>query len=139
VLLFAAALCLLTTVIFGALPALRAASPNLVGLLRGDTNSGRLRKRGALVSFQTAMCVVLLAVAALFLRSLASLHDVDPGFRAAGVIDVNIDLGLLGRGADRSTTFASIMRSASAVPGVEAASLTAVVPLSGSNMETRVL
>src|SRR5438093_8199715 len=84
VLLFTAALCLVTTILFGAMPALRSASPNLIGLLKGDDGHARLRKRGWLVSLQTAMCVLLLAVASLFLRSLTSLQQVDPGFRPAG-------------------------------------------------------
>jgi predicted permease len=139
VLLFTLVLCVITTLLFGAAPALRSASPNLIALLKGGEVHPRGRKRGSLVSAQTAMCVLLLAVASIFLRSLSSLKGVDPGFRSDGIIDVNVDLGLVGRGVDPLMTFASIVRDASTVPGVQSATLTAVVPLSGSNMETRVL
>ena len=139
VLVFTAALCVVTTILFGAMPALRSASPNLIGLLKGDDGHARLRKRGLLVSVQTAMCVLLLAVASLFIRSLSSLQRVDPGFRPDGIVDVNVDLGLLGRTADPHATFSAILENAATLPGVESATLTAVVPLSGSNMETRVL
>jgi predicted permease len=74
----------------------------------------------------------------MFLRSLASSRNVDPGFRADGVVDVDIDLGLLGARPHGADAFREILRASSALPGVESASLAAVVPLSGSNMETRV-
>ena len=141
VLTFTAALCVITTFLFGALPAFRSASPNLVVLIKGSDAQIRLRKRGWLVATQSAMCVLLLAVAATFLRSLSSMRSVDPGFRADGVVDVTIDLNLAGRldSAGRAAAFARIMDAARALPGVEQAALTAVVPLTGSNMETRVL
>jgi predicted permease len=91
-----------------------------------------------LVVGQSALCVVLLAVASLFLRSLSRSSTVDPGFRADGIIDADIDLGLLPPGQDRARMLQTILDRASRLPGVESATLTAVVPLSGSNMETRV-
>ena len=139
VLAFTAILCVATTLLFGMMPALRAASPNLTGLLKGSDSLTRLRRRGWLVATQTAMCVLLLAVASVFMRSLFSLRNVDPGFVTAGIVDVTVDLGLMGTGTDRAATFDRIIRETSQLPGVESATLTAVVPLSGSNMETRVL
>jgi len=137
--LFTGGLCLATTLLFGIVPALRASSPDLVGLLKGDTGRSRLRsRRGTLIVVQAAMCVLVLAVASLFLRSLASSRGVDPGFRAQGVVDVDVDLGLLGPKADPQRMFADILRGTSSLPGVKSATLAAVVPLSGSNMETRV-
>jgi len=138
--LFTGALCLVTTVLFGLMPALHASSPQLTGLLKGDDPHARRRsRRGALVVTQAALCVLLLAVASLFLRSLASSRDVDPGFRADGVVDVDVDLGLLGPGVKAPAVFANIVRDASSLPSVQSASLAAVVPLGGSNMETRVV
>ena len=135
---FTSALCLLTTIVFGLAPALRAASTDVVAMLKGsDSRLRRVRRRGALVVGQSALCVVLLAVAALFLRSLVSSQTVDPGFRAEGVVDVSIDLALLGPGATPPATFARIIREASAMPSVSSATLAAVVPLTGSNMESR--
>jgi predicted permease len=141
VLAFTALVCVITTFLFGALPAFRSASPNLITLIKGSETHVQVRKRGWLVPTQTAMCVLLLAVAATFLRSLASMRTVDPGFRADGILDVTIDLALAGRmdSATRVATFTRIVESARELPGVERATLTAIVPLSGSNMETRVL
>jgi predicted permease len=139
VLFFTATLCLLTTVLFGGVPALRAASPDLIGLLKGNSRTERRHKRGLLVSAQTAMCVLLLAVASIFVRSLASMRGVDPGFRPESVVDVTIDLALASGDTNRQGTFKAILRNAAALPGVQSAALTAVVPLSGSNMETRIV
>jgi len=140
VVLFTSVLCLLTTIVFGLAPALRAASTDVVAMLKGsDARVGRVRRRGALVVGQAALCVVLLAVASLFLRSLASSRTVDPGFRADGVIDATIDLSLLGGRANPPATFARIMRETSAMPSISSATLAAVVPLSGSNMESRAI
>ena len=137
VLLFTALICVLSALLFGAAPALRSASPNLVTLLKGSDEDRRRRKRGALVAVQTAMCVVLLAVASLFLRSLASMRGVDPGFRAENVVDVTVDLGLRGERGGEAVLFEQLRKRAADLPGTESATLTAVVPLSGSNMETR--
>ena len=142
VLLFTAALCLLTALLFGLAPALRAASPHVVPLLKGDEprTGFRRRRRGGLVAAQAALCVLLLAVASLFLRSLVSMRHLDPGFRADGVVDATLDLGLLN--ADETSVramFTRILELAPTLPGVEAATLAAIVPLGGSNMETRVV
>ena len=138
VLLFTGVLCVATTLAFGTMPALSAASPNVVLLLKGDELPAT-RRRGALVVAQTALCVVLLSVASLFVRSLASMRGVDPGFRADGVVDVDIDVTLASQALDRTHAFDGILRDASKLPGVQSATLAAVVPLSGSNMETRFL
>ena len=135
---FTSTLCVLTTILFGLAPALRAASTDVVAMLKGgDSPARRARRRGALVVGQSALCVVLLAVASLFLRSLVSSQTVSPGFRADGIVDVNIDLAVLGGHANPPATFARILRETSAMPSVSSATLAAVVPLTGSNMESR--
>ncbi|HEU4631989.1 MAG TPA: ABC transporter permease [Gemmatimonadaceae bacterium] len=139
VLLFTGALTLATALLFGLVPALRASSPRLAPLLRRDVPSGG-RQRSRLVAAQAALCVVLLAVASLFVRSLASVRGLDPGFRADGVIDVPVDASLAGvDDAAQRQLFTQLVERAAALPGVRSATLAAIVPLSGSNMETRVL
>jgi predicted permease len=109
----------------------------VTSVIKGDDVPAR-RRRGGLVGVQAALCVVLLAVASLFLRSISSMQRVDPGFDPRGVVDVAVDLSLLGADATPATMFPLILKNAAALPGVESASLVAVVPLSGSNMETRI-
>jgi predicted permease len=137
VFVFATLLCLGTTLLCGALPSLRATSPNLVTLLKGTASpDARRRRRGMLVAVQTGMCVLLLAVASYFMRGLASVRGVNPGFDAAGMVDVTLDLGLLPPAADRTQIFKAITAAAEQLPGVRSASLTAVVQVTGGSMET---
>jgi predicted permease len=92
-----------------------------------------------LVAAQTAMCVLLIAVASIFVRSLASMRHLDPGFRVDGVVDADINLGLASGDVDNKQTYRTILRNAANLPGMQSATLAAVVPLSGSNMETRIV
>jgi predicted permease len=138
VVVFTSAICLLTAVLFGTAPAMHATSPDIVGLLKGAPRGARRTRRDKLVAAQSAMCVVLLALAALFLRSTSRMLAVDTGFEASGIVDVDLDLSLAGRGASAQDAFAAIARDAAKLPGVTAATYAAVVPLAGSNMEMRI-
>ena len=97
-----------------------------------------MRNSGKLIVLQTAMCVLLLAMASVFLRSIAGLTSVDPGFTAAGIIDVDVDLSLLGASAEKQASLDAILARAAALPGVQSVAMAAVVPLTGSNMETQI-
>ena len=97
VLLFAALLAALTAVLFGLVPALHAARPDLGDALHasGRGGSGRRstqRTRNVLVVVETALAVVLLVGAGLFLRSFARLVAVDPGFAPENVAAVTVRL-----------------------------------------------
>ena len=90
-LLFAAALTILTTFLFGLAPALRMLRLNLSESLRdGSQNaSAGLRRqslRGALASAQMALAMVLLLGAGLMLRTLDALMHVDLGFEPEHVL-----------------------------------------------------
>src|SRR5262249_7198372 len=90
VLLFTAAISIATGILFGIIPALRISSFNLVDSLRsggaqGGVGSGQ-RLRDALVVTEVALAIVLLAGAALMIRSLENLLHLDPGFRADHVL-----------------------------------------------------
>ncbi|MEO7520618.1 MAG: ADOP family duplicated permease, partial [Gemmatimonas sp.] len=139
VLIFTGSTCVATTLLFGLVPALRASSPRLVPMLKADVQgSGVRRSRGGLLATQAALCVVLLAVASLFLRSLQSMRGLDSGFRVNGVVNVPVDLDMSGAADSLSAaTFERILRRAGALPGVQSATLAAHAPLTGSNMETR--
>lgn len=137
VLLFTGVLCLGTTLLFGLMPALRVASPALTGMLKGVASGATKRPRGRLLTAQASLCVLLLAVAALFWRSLERMRDLDPGFRVAGLMSVPIDLSLVkGDVASQQLAFARVLETVRALPGVQQAALAAHVPLTGSSMET---
>src|SRR5262249_29222326 len=86
---FALALCGLTAVVFGSVPALHASRDELVDVLRqggrGASDGSARRHLRLLFVAEAAVAVVLLAGAGLLVRSLASLRGVDPGFDPRGV------------------------------------------------------
>src|SRR5262249_19296757 len=93
VIAFTAGLSLLSAIVFGLAPALQQARPSLVTALKegGHTRGGsraRRRLKGALVVSEIAFALVLTAGTALLLRSFWRLANVDPGFRAEGVLSV---------------------------------------------------
>jgi putative ABC transport system permease protein len=96
VLIFAVGISLLTGLVFGLAPALRAAREDLLTTLRqgGKTSlpAARDRLRGVLVVGEIALAVVLLVGAGLFLRSAWRLQQVPLGFDANGVLTARLAL-----------------------------------------------
>jgi predicted permease len=93
---FTAATALLTCVLFGLVPALRATRVAPATVIRSSgrgLTSGREKfsLRRVLVVAQVAMSMVLLAGALLFVRSLQNLLAIDPGFRPEGIVRVAVD------------------------------------------------
>jgi macrolide transport system ATP-binding/permease protein len=85
VLLFTVAILLLTALIFGLAPGLRATKCDLVPVLKGEAPhwgpaTSRLPLRSLLVSGEIALCVVLLVGSGLLLRSLLYSQRINPGF-----------------------------------------------------------
>jgi len=144
VLIFTAATALVTGLVFGLVPALRASSPDLLAALkesaRGATRSSR-RLRSALVVVEVALAMVLLVGAGLTVRSFSRLISVDPGFDAARVVTARVTLpGATYPDRARWTAFyRELIRRVSNVPGVEAAGLNSAVPLEGGGSEAPVV
>jgi len=134
---FAAALAVLTCVLFGLAPALRATriEPGAVMKAGGrGMTAGRERfgLRRALVIAQVALSLALVAGALLFSRSLNKLLTVDTGFRQEGILIANVGFRRLNVPQERRLAFKNeLLGRIRAIPGVEAASDTSLVPLSG--------
>ena len=96
VLLFTAGLALVTGVLFGIVPALQAARPDIGQMLResvrGSSRGGTQRTRGVLVVTELALAVVLLVGAGLLVRSFMRLVNVNPGFNTENVVSFNVTL-----------------------------------------------
>ncbi|HYC32148.1 MAG TPA: FtsX-like permease family protein, partial [Gemmatimonadales bacterium] len=129
-------------VVFGLLPALRAAPPAVTGALKegGGAVTGRVRRRvrSALVVTEFALAVALLAGAALLGRSLLQVQRIDSGFEPEHLLVVPVDPPGT-RYADPERALALYRAAAAAVaavPGVEAVTLTNHVPLSGASINT---
>ena len=93
---FTAGTALLTCVLFGLAPALRATRVAPAAVIRSagrGLTAGREKfsLRRVLVVAQVAMSLVLLVGALLFVRSLRNLLAIDPGFRPEGIIAVRVD------------------------------------------------
>ncbi len=135
---------LLTCVLFGLAPALRASRTTPGSAMKagghGMTASrGRLGFRGALVVSQIALSLVLLFGALLFTQSLRNLMTDDPGFRTDGVLSAGLDFSRLQIPIEQRTAFRrQLLGRVRAIPGVEAASETNIVPLGGSGTNNNV-
>jgi putative ABC transport system permease protein len=138
VLLFTVGIALLTSLIFGLLPALRASSPNLTEFMkegRGTTASGsHQRLRGALVVVETAGGLVLLVVAGLLLRSFHRLLSVDPGLNPRNVLTLTFDLPETKYNDQQQMDFyTQLVSRVRSLPGVVSAGAVTPLPLSGNN------
>jgi putative ABC transport system permease protein len=139
VLLFGAALSLLTGILFGALPGF-VASRSKLGMLAGSgeraagSESGT-RTRNILVAIQVAFSFVLLMCAGLMMRSLYNLLAVDPGFKPANVLSMNISLNWTkyAEQTTQNTFFRQILSRAQQIPGTESVALSSVVPLNSDS------
>src|SRR5262245_7071471 len=134
---------LLTGLLFGLAPALQVTRPRLGETLKVDgkgagQSSPRNRTRNLLVVFETAIAVVLLIGAGLLIRSYIRLQNVNPGFDAANVLTMRINLPRdKYNSPEKAGSFWGRLReSLAALPGVEAVGMITELPLSGQLNDT---
>lgn len=135
VLLFGLVLAIGATLIFGALPVLRAVTPNLADLLKpsggGTVAGGGRRAREAMVVLQVGVAVVLLLAAAAMARNFARLTAVETGFRDRGVVSMAVGVPTTRyERAEFAAFFDGIVERVAALPGVRAAGATSDLPMS---------
>ena len=137
---FAAFVSLLSGLLFGISPALRAArldpARTLAGQGRGTVSAGGdvLRFRQWLVTGQVALTLVLLVVAGLFVDSLRNLARVELGFKPDHVIGFSIDPSASGYTPERTAALArGLTERASTVPGVRSVSAAEVATMTGDD------
>ncbi|HUK31479.1 MAG TPA: ABC transporter permease, partial [Candidatus Acidoferrum sp.] len=130
---FAFGIALLTGILAGIVPALRASRTDLSTMLHDGERSmtrSRQRMRSALVVAQVAGSLALLVVAGLFTRSLGNVHMSDLGFDPQHVMNFTMDPRGIGFSQAQSTEFyQQLLDRISAVPGVQSAALAATVPM----------
>jgi len=132
-----------TGILIGLIPALASGKPELTEALkeggRGSTSGlRRNRLRNALVIAEVALALVLLVGASLLLKSFVRLQNVHPGFEPKNVLTMEVSLPLLKypRGKPVADFYAEATRRVKALPGVEAAAFTSILPLSGTNSDS---
>jgi predicted permease len=130
--LFAVALSLLTSVLFGAVPAWLAARRDPVEALRGANRSTRDHSsvsRKALLVLQATLSVVLVTGSALLTRSLGKLERQDFGFQTNGLILVTFDRLPATYSQDRlDAIYRDLQERLERLPGVRGASLELYAP-----------
>jgi putative ABC transport system permease protein len=139
VLAFTTGLALLTCVLFGLTPALRATSTTPSAAMksggRGLTGAREgFGLRRLLVVAQVSLSLVLLVGALLFIRSLQNLLTVDTGFRQDGVLVANLDASRIDVPEQRALAMQrQLMEGLRAIPGVEAVATASIIPLRGES------
>jgi putative ABC transport system permease protein len=138
VLFFTAALAMLTCLLFGLIPALRATHLEPAATIRAGGRSmsaGRERfgLRRTLVATQVALSLVLLVGALLFVRSLRNLLTADSGFRAEGILTVGLDFSKAQYPPERRLgLYRELNEKLAALPGVVSAAQVMMTPVSGA-------
>jgi predicted permease len=140
VLIFTAAISLLTGILFGLAPALKTRSSNLqASLQEGGRNLGAAHHhaQGILVTVEMALALVLLTGTGLMVRSLIELWTVKPGFNPQNVLFFNVSLPPSMMSANPQairTAFHEIDDRVANIPGVIAVSQSwEAVPMSGDD------
>ena len=141
VLVFTVGVAVATAFLFGLVPALQAARPNLVETLRdagargSSAGRGRQRLRSGLVVAEVALSVILLVGAALLIRSFMGMQSVKPGFDPSNLLTLRVTL----TGPQYDSTYKRyafwdrFLTDVNARPGVVSAAITNNIPLGGSN------
>jgi len=135
---FTFGIAVITGIVFGLFPAWQISRTDLSSTLkesssRGGTSLRHNRMRGALIVIEIALALVLLAGAALMIRTFAALRSANPGFDAHNVLTMQTAMG--GTRYSKTTHVETLTRQAlqkmEALPGVQAAASTIVLPMEG--------
>src|SRR6185437_4004542 len=140
---FAAALSILTGLLFGLTPSLGASRPDLIGVLRARGEAVNIRMpgtgrigftaRGLLVIGQIALSIVLLIGAALLIESVAHLRGVNLGFNPANLLTMRISLPPLRYNTDqkKAAFFEQLLQRVASLPGIRSATGAMFLPMAG--------
>jgi predicted permease len=136
-------LSLVTTVVFGLVPALQSSRLDLVSTLKEETAGGARRRgrlRGSLVVAQVAMALLLLLCAGLFMRGVQKAQSVNPGFNSQNVLLASVDLFPNGYSEESGANFfRQALARLAAIPGAQSVSLARRIPLGIEGVSDRSL
>ena len=142
---FALGLSFLTGLVFGLIPALQAARPDIADTLKAKAASvtggaAHIHFRKLLVAAQITLSLLLLIGASLFIRSLVNLHSVNPGFQTQNLLQFDMDLGSIGYDRPRANAFyTQLEMRLEHLPGVAAAGIASNPVLADSDWESVIL
>ena len=140
VLLFAAAAVLLSSLLFGLVPAMQLTKPEMQADLKEGGRSvsagvGQNRLRGFLAAGEIAVALILLVGAGLMVKSLYRLMAVDPGFKTDRVLTMEMDLRTAQYAKNPAILnfWEQVLDRVRVLPGVERAALGTMIPLTDSH------
>ncbi len=142
----AAALSLLTGILFGLAPAIQSTRADAMPALKESRNGaarahwfGRINLSRLLVISQIALTLLILVAAGLFARTLANLDSLDLGFNQQNVLTFDLDGHQAGRPGNKIVSFYSELRNRfSEIPGVRGASLSNLPLIGGGRFFTTI-
>ncbi|HJZ95870.1 MAG TPA: FtsX-like permease family protein, partial [Candidatus Solibacter sp.] len=134
---FTALSALAAAAIFGLVPAIRAARPDVAQVLRGSSRnvglSGGGWMRNAVVVLEVALCFVLLVGSGLMFRSFQALHNVAPGFESKNLLQFGYLGGRRGRTPpERAAFIRDFTTRLRNIPGVQSVTAAFPFPLTGN-------
>ncbi len=130
---FTTMICVASTLLFGLLPALRASRIQPGAFLKERASGGlsRMRVGTCMVSIQTALSLLLLVGAGLFVRTLANLYRVETGFNTNNLLVFKLDGHKAGlKGQRLADCYEQVRASIAALPGVQAVANSNILLLS---------
>jgi len=137
VLLFCAGAAVVSALLSGLVPAWQLSRVDPQEALRGSGRSftDRQKLRPILVAGETALALMLLVGAGLFVRSLSHLYQVNPGFNPKGVMTATLTLPPVqypsGQQEAKANFYRAVLDNLSANPNIAAAALGVPTPFSG--------
>ncbi|MCI0486763.1 MAG: ABC transporter permease [Blastocatellia bacterium] len=130
---------LLTSLLFGVVPALQTSKLNLSDSLKESGNTStdtrsRHRLRGLLVAGEVALALVLLIGAGLLIKSLYKLQQVELGFNPSNLLTMRLDLprAKYGEPVRQRAFFEQLIDRVESLPNVKSVGIVNYLPLSGS-------
>lgn len=142
---FTGGVAMLTCLVFGLLPAVRATRTAPVSAMRASGRGltegrNRFTLRRGLVVGQLAVSLVLLVGALLFVRTFRNLATVDVGFTTAGVVAADFDFRRANVAAEGQREFQRmLLERIKTIPGIAGATPVSIVPISGSGWNQSLL
>ncbi|HEY2472296.1 MAG TPA: ABC transporter permease [Terracidiphilus sp.] len=138
VVVFALFVAIAVGILFGVVPALRSSRADVQAALQSGSrgaSGGNHRLLGQFVTLQVALTLVLLAGSGMLLRSIQHLWHVNPGFDTQHMISFKVGLSpsLTSTPDGIRTTYRQLLERIRDIPGVHAADLSNLVPLSGND------
>jgi predicted permease len=138
VLAFALGVALVTSIVFGLGPALRATQLDIAAALSGQHGTPdrqRMQLRHVLVAAQVALSLVLLVTTGLFLRSLQTAAGADTGYEGQRVRVFSVNTSLAGHRDQQAVAMVDrLLERIGRIEGVEAVAASRMIPLQGGRL-----